>query len=58
MCIGNMVQTDVLKPIQTTMKENRELIVLGCETIARLFLANKEPLVKQVSRQNIVDYKK
>lgn len=48
MCIGSMGQTEVLKPIQTTMKENTELVVLGCDTMARLFLANKDPLVKQV----------
>ncbi|XP_046663118.1 LOW QUALITY PROTEIN: dnaJ homolog subfamily C member 13-like [Homalodisca vitripennis] len=55
-CIGSMGQTDVLRPIQMTMKENAELVVLGCDTMARLFLANKDPLVKQALDVELVPY--
>lgn len=55
-CIGSMGQTDCLKPIQITMKGNSKLVVLGCETMARLFLANKDTLVKQVTYTDNLPY--
>ncbi|XP_054277797.1 dnaJ homolog subfamily C member 13-like isoform X1 [Macrosteles quadrilineatus] len=55
-CIGSMGQTEILKPMQSTMKEYSELVVLGCDMMARLFLANKDTLVKQALDVDLVPY--
>lgn len=55
-CICSLGQTDVIGPLKTVMQEHSDLVPLGCDTMARLFLANKDQLVKQALNAGLVPY--